>query len=182
MVCVLFVAIAICSLNYQVDAVAQCAVSGIGTQPGCNYCVTATSVVNGMATTSVQTCAQTCTPMTVAAGASGNQVTCCTTDFCNGGSATGGTFSCYLSGGNTQAGCTACQKTEAKGLGITALSTKACITAGSTCTPTTVGGFVGTGYFTYCCNTNLCNSATSVQVSLISAFIVALVALLFSNQ
>jgi hypothetical protein len=85
-------------------------------------------------------------------------------------------ISCYVTGGAIQTGCDQCMKISAQVGGVTVTSTKACT---AQCTPTSASGGLNTGYGTFCCNTELCNSASSVQVSLLGASIASLLALWF---
>jgi len=80
----------------------------------------------------------------------------------------------------TDTGCAYCQTVTTGALGYTASATKSCV---ATCTSSGVsipGVSVGS---VSCCQTDLCNGATSnVQMSLIAALATAAFALLFSRQ
>jgi len=185
-ICIVLAVAVICAFQtYTVDAV-NCYVTTAQGPQSCNYCQTTTYVVNGQPTQSALSCAPSCAATNVASGQTGTQIACCNSgDFCNGnpGTAVGpsGTFSCYVgslglnSQANTQSGCVACQKTGVSIIGN--VFSRTCILPGNTCTQSGIGSIAGT----YCCNANLCNTATRYHVSLLGAFILSMVALFFRS-
>jgi len=88
---------------------------------------------------------------------------------------------CSVAGINgTDTGCAYCSTTTTGVLGITASSVKACVQSCSNSGLNLPGVSAGS---TTCCQTDLCNGATSnVQMSVIAALATAAVALLVSRQ
>lgn len=72
-----------------------------------------------------------------------------------------------------------CQKVRTRWAGVTTIMVRTCTTGG--CVPGCLG-FSGTDVCTNCCESDLCNSASSVQISIVSLMSAILVGYLVSRQ
>jgi len=76
---------------------------------------------------------------------------------------------CHVTGGSDVDNCAYCSKTVTS---AASLVSAAVYTCEQSCTATNIGSS-GTGISRYCCNTNLCNGASSVRTNIFSAVTLA---------